>query len=514
MPLRTDFSRQNIDPYAGMRQALQTAGSTFTDLAKMEAAEKQAAADTAYRQQVLGMQQAAAKREADKYAQELADRTFAQKTFAAYNQTPTRDYSTLPAQLTDTEKGKAVINDMSLTAEELANPNMPSAIAKMKNQQILSDIHNKSGQTMLESERFKNAMAATAKDADGMIPLIMQEKLLGMESAERAAMTAKSERAQKAIEELSKDRSELQRAGLKDATTLAAAEIRAAEGRGGSKKDAKDEKTPKWEDYETLKKGLNEKYSFWKFGDAGNVAAVTSAAAAAKMSPDELYGIVSGLEERGLDNTFNRDKVLAAIAAKKPVLTGVDTSSTTRTPGKFYSLDPMAGYRELLKQKDAAYAQAVANTANMPLTQADVIAARNAKAATQLDELIAKLGTTADKVEIQPEIKNTAVMPSPETKKEKSKTAKNETSGAKKEFDVNDLFANVPDKKEVNTVATSPAGKPIYNAVGEMIGREETKEQILTDLITQRDPLYKELKRRYPELSDERIIERWKSLQK
>jgi hypothetical protein len=450
---QVDFSgaRNIIDPLEGVRNSLQQTSTTLGQMIGQDEQRAERLRDEAYRRDALALQQTAAKRDADKYNQELADRTFAQKTFAAYNQTPTRDYSALPTQLTDTEKGKSVINDMSLTSEELANPTMPSAIAKMKNQQILSDVHDKSGQTLLESERFKAAMASTAKGADGMIPLSMQEKLLGMESAERSAMTAKSERAQKAAELLSKDRSELQRAGLKDATTLAAAEIRAAEGKGsGNKKDKKDD-TPKWKDYETLKEGLNSKYSFWKFGDAENVAAVTSAAAAAKMSPDELYGIVSGLEERGLDNTFNRDKVLTTIAAKKPVLTGSEgTGSTTKTPGKFASLNPMAGYDELLKQKDAAYRQAVANTANTPLTQADVLAARSAKGATQLDELIAKLGRTAGKAEVQPEVKNTAVMPSPEVKKEESNTAKNETAGTKKEVNIKELFATVPDKKEAD----------------------------------------------------------------
>jgi hypothetical protein len=513
---QVDFSgaRNIIDPLEGVRNSLQQTSTTLGQMIGQDEQRAERLRDEAYRRDALALQQTAAKRDTDKYNQELADRTFAQKTFAAYNQTPTRDYSALPTQLTDTEKGKSVINDMSLTAEELANPTMPSAIAKMKNQQILSDAHDKSGQTLLESERFKAAMASTAKGADGMIPLSMQEKLLGMESAERAAMAAKSERAQKAAELLSKDRSELQRAGLKDATTLAAAEIK-AEGKGGGsggKKDSKDN-TPKWGDYGKLKEALDEEYSFTPWGDAKNVTAVMDRASAVGMKPDELSGLISKHTIRGLvDNTFDTEKVLADINAKKPVLTGADNGSTTRAPGRFASLDPMAGYGELLKQKDAAYRQALANTANAPLTQADVLAARSAKGATQLDELIAKLGTTAGKVEVQPEIKNTGVMPSPEIKKDESNIAKNETSDTKKEVNIKELFATVPDKKE--TISIVPiAGKPIYNAVGEMIGREKTKEQILTGLVTQRDPLYRELKRRYPELSDERIIERWKSLQ-
>lgn len=411
---QVDFSgaRNIIDPLEGMRNTLQQTSTTLGQMIGQDEQRAERLRDEAYRRDALALQQTAAKRDTDKYNQELADRTFAQKTFAAYNQAPTRDYSALPTQLTDTEKGKSVINDMSLTSEELANPTMPSAIAKMKNQQILSDTHDKSGQTLLESERFKAAMASTAKGADGMIPLSMQEKLLGMESAERAAMTAKSERAQKAAELLSKDRSELQRAGLKDATTLAAAEIKAEGKGGGSKKDKKDN-TPKWGDYGKLKEALDEEYSFTPWGDAKNVTAVMDRASAAGMKPDELSGLISKHTIRGLvDNTFDTEKVLADINAKKPVLTGGDNGSTTRTPGKFASLDPMAGYGELLKQKDAAYKQAVANTANTPLTQADVLAARSAKGATQLDELIAKLGTTAGKAEVQPETRN---IPAPVT---------------------------------------------------------------------------------------------------
>lgn len=451
---QVDFSgaRNIIDPLEGVRNSLQQTGATLGQMIGQDEQRAERLRDEAYRRDALALQQTAAKRDTDKYNQELADRTFAQKTFAAYNQAPTRDYSALPTQLTDTEKGKSVINDMSLTAEELANPTMPSAIAKMKNQQILSDVHDKSGQTLLESEKFKAAMASTAKGTDGMIPLSMQEKLLGMESAERAAMAAKSERDQKVVETLSKDRSELQRAGLKDATTLAAAEIRAAEGKGGSSKnDSKDGGIPKWQDYDKLETGLKEKYSFTPWGDAKNITAVMDRASAVGMKPDELSGLISKHTIRGLvDNTFDTEKVLADINAKKPVLTGADNGSTTRTPGRFASLDPMAGYGELLKQKDAAYRQALANTANIPLTQADVLAARSAKGATQLDELIAKLGTTAGKTEVQPEVKNTAVMPSPEIKKDESKTTKNEASGAKKEFDVNELFANVSNKKEAN----------------------------------------------------------------
>ena len=272
---------------------------------------------------------------------------------------------------------------------------------------------------MLESERFKNAVDATAKSTGGMAPLNMWEKQLAMESAERAAMTAESERAQKAVEGLSKDRSELQRAGLKDATTLSAAEIR-ADSHGADKKDKKEPKGPKIyaaKDYIATQKLLNDIYSFGPIksvGDHPKVAAVTSAAAAAKMDPNELYGIVSGLQKTGLDNTFDEKEVLDAIAAKKPVLTGGGyAGSNTITPGKFASLDPMAGYAELLKQKDAAYIQAAAKAANMPLTQADVLAARNAKGATQLDELIAKLGATTGKAEVKPE---TREIPAPVTK--------------------------------------------------------------------------------------------------
>lgn len=416
---QVDFSgaRNIIDPLEGVRNSLQQTSAILGQMIGQDEQRAERLRDEAYRRDALALQQAAAKRGADKYNQELADRTFAQKTFAAYNQTPTRDYSALPSQLTDTDRGKAVIEAMSLTPEELANPTMPSAIAKMKNQQILSDEHNKSGQTMLESERFKNAMAATAKGADGMIPLSMQEKLLAMESAERAAMTAKSERAQKAIEELSKDRSELQRAGLKDATTLSAAEIRAdsrGSGKsGGGKNDSKDPKTPKWESYGALKTGLNSEYSFTPFGDAKNVTDVIDKASAAGMSPDDLSGIVSKHTKRGLiDNTFDTEKVLADIAAKKPVLTGGGYAGSNTRAGKFASLDPMAGYAELLKQKDAAYRQAVANAANMPLTQADVLAAREAKGAAQLDELIAKLGATTSKAEVKPETRN---VPAPVT---------------------------------------------------------------------------------------------------
>lgn len=449
---QVDFSgaRNIIDPLEGVRNSLQQTGATLGQMIGQDEQRAERLRDEAYRRDALALQQTAAKREADKYAQELADRTFAQKTFAAYNQTPTIDYSALPAQLTDTEKGRAVINDMSLTAEELANPNMPSAIIKMKNQQMLSDEHNKSGQTLLESERFKSAMAATAKDADGMIPLSMQEKLLAMESAERAAMIAKSERAQKAAELLAKDRSELQRAGLKDATTLAAAEIRAA-GKGGGKNgltggDSKNEKTPSWEKYDKYRKKLHEEYATTKLWDAKDVDAVMDKAEKYGVELEELNKIIKGNTDRGwFDNTISKQEVLDAIEAKKPVLTGANNGLTTKTTEKSTSLDPMAGYRELLKQKDAEYKQAVANTANIPLTQADVLAARNAKAAAQLDELIAKLGATANKVEIQPEIKNTAVMPSPETKKEEPKTAKNETSSAKKEFDVTKLFPQTKD---------------------------------------------------------------------
>ena len=450
---QVDFSgaRNIIDPLEGVRNSLQQTSATLGQMIGQDELRAERLRDEAYRRDALALQQTAAKRDADKYNQELADRTFAQKTFAAYNQAPTSDYSALPTQLTDTEKGKSVIKDMSLTAEELANPTMPSAIAKMKNQQILSDTHDKSGQTLLESERFKAAMASTAKGADGRIPLSMQEKLLGMESAERAAMTAKSERDQKVVEALSKDRSELQRAGLKDATTLAAAEIRAAEGKGGGGKNDKKDGAPKWDSYPALKKALNEEYSLTGLMDAKNVTAVMDRAEAIGMKPDEVNRIVKSYTDRGFfDNTFDTEKVLADINAKKPVLTGADNGSTTRAPGRSASLDPMAGYRELLKEKDAAYRQAVANTANTPLTQADVLAARSAKGATQLDELIAKLGTTTGKAEVQPEVNSTAVMPSPEVKKEETKKVKNETSGAKKEFDVNELFAKVPDKKEVN----------------------------------------------------------------
>ena len=482
---QVDFSgaRNIIDPLEGVRNSLQQTSATIGQMIGQDEQRAERLRDEAYRRDALALQQTAAKREADKYAQELADRTFAQKTFAAYNQTPTRDYSALPSQLTDTDRGKAVIEAMSLTPEELANPTMPSAIAKMKNQQILSDIHNKSGQTMLESERFKNAMAATAKDADGMIPLSMQEKLLGMESAERAAMTAKSERAQKAIEELSKDRSELQRAELKDATTLSAAEIRAdsrGSGKsGGGKNDSKEPKIYAAKDYEAIGDLLNTKYSWGPFGDRNKVATLTSAAAAAKIDPNELYGIVSGLEDRGLiDNTFDKEKALNEILAKKPVLTGGGYVGSNAGTSRAASLNPMAGYSELLKQKDVAYRQAVANAANMPLTQADVLAAREAKGAAQLDELIAKLGATTGKAEVKPEARE---IPAP-VKTE----AKQKVTGAKKEFNVNDLFANVPDRKDATavndktvlspvreSVERSSLGKPVYNFFGNVIGYED-----------------------------------------
>lgn len=453
---QVDFSgaRNIIDPFEGVRNSLQQTNATLGQMIAQDAQSKDEAyrrealklqqadklRDEAYRRDALALQQTAAQREADKYNQELADRAFAQKTFAAYNETPTIDYSTLPAQLANTDRGRKVLEDITLTPEEIANPTMPSAITKTKNQQILADEYLKSGQPMLESERFKAAMASTAKGADGMIPLSMQEKQLAMESAERAAMTAKSERAQKTLEELVKDRSELQRAGLKDATTLSAAEIR-SEGHGLGKKDKKDEKIPKATDYEATKKLLNEKYSFGPFGDKTKVDEIIATAAAAKMSPDELYGIVSGVEERGIiDNTFDKEKALLGILAKKPVLTGdAGTGSPARTPGKFASLDPMAGYAELLKQKDAAYKQAVANAANMPLTQADVIAARNAKGATQLDELIAKLGATASKAEVKPEARD---IPAPVTAvDEKSvkvdKTEKTASGGLNKDGTLN-----------------------------------------------------------------------------
>lgn len=506
---QVDFSgaRNIIDPLEGVRNSLQQTNATLGQMIGQDEQRAERLRDEAYRRDALALQQTAAQRDTDKYNQELADRTFAQKTFAAYNQTPTRDYSALPSQLTDTDRGKAVINDMSLTAEELANPTMPSAIAKMKNQQILSDAQDKAGQTMLESERFKAAMATAAKGADGMIPLSMQEKLLGMESAERAAMSAKSERAQKSVEALSKDRSELQRAGLKDATTLSAAEIRADNSRNAGKKDSKEPKIPKATDYEATKKLLNEKYSFGPIGDKTKVAEIIAKAAAARMSPDELYGIVSGVEERGIiDDTFDKEKALNEILAKKPVLTGsAYNGSTARTPGKFASLDPMAGYAELLKQKDTAYKQAVANTANVPLTQADVLAARSAKGATQLDELIAKLGTTPPS---KAEARDISTPVTAVDEKSAKTEAKQKVASTKKEIDINELFAKVPDKKDGATVP-----KPIYNAVGEVIGREKTKEQVLADPALQRNPLYRELKRQYPKLSDEQIIERWKSLQ-
>lgn len=416
---QVDFSgaRNIIDPLEGVRNSLQQTNATLGQMIYQDDQRAERLRDEAYRRDALALQQTAAQRDTDKYNQELADRAFAQKTFAAYNQAPTRDYSALPSQLTDTDRGKAVIEAMSLTPEEMANPTMPSAIAKMKNQQILSDTHNESGQTMLESERFKNAVEATAKSTGGMAPLNMWEKQLAMEAAERAAMDAKNERAQKAIEELSKDRSELQMAGLKNATTLSAAEIRAATSRGSGKSggtdDSKDSKSPKIykaADYAATEKLLKENYGF---GDETKVANVTAAAAAAKIDPNELYGIVSGLEIPGLNKTFDEKKVLEAIAAKKPVLTGGGyAGSNTGTPGKFASLDPMAGYAELLKQKDAAYRQAVANAANIPLTQADVLAAREAKGAAQLDELIAKLGATTSKAEVKPETRN---VPAPVT---------------------------------------------------------------------------------------------------
>ena len=490
---QVDFSgaRNIIDPLEGVRNSLQQTNATLGQMIGQDEQRAERLRDEAYRRDALALQQAAAKREADKYNQELADRTFAQKTFAAYNQTPTRDYSALPSQLTDTDRGKAVIEAMSLTPEELANPTMPSAIAKMKNQQILSDEHNKLGQTMLESERFKNAMAATAKGADGMIPLSMQEKLLAMESAERAAMTAKSERAQKAIEELSKDRSELQRAGLKDATTLSVAEIRAdsrGSGKSGEKNDPKEGTAPKWDSYPALKKALNEEYSLTGLMDAKNVTKIMDKAEATGMKPDEVNKIVKTYTNRGFfDNTFDTEKVLADIEAKKPVLTGGGYAGSNTRAGKFASLDPMAGYAELLKQKDAAYRQAVANAANMPLTQADVLAAREAKGAAQLDELIAKLGATTSKAEVKPETRN---VPAPVTavEEESVKTeAKQKVTGAKKEFSVKDLFANVPDRKDATavnedktkvspvreSVERSSLGKPIYNFFGNVIGYED-----------------------------------------
>ena len=149
---QVDFSgaRNIIDPLEGVRNSLQQTSTTLGQMIGQDEQRAERLRDEAYRRDALALQQTAAKRDTDKYNQELADRTFAEKTFAAYNQTPTSDYSALPTQLTDTEKGKSVINDMSLTAEELANPTMPSAIAKMKNQQILSDAHDKSGQTLLE----------------------------------------------------------------------------------------------------------------------------------------------------------------------------------------------------------------------------------------------------------------------------------------------------------------------------------------------------------------------------
>lgn len=413
---QVDFSgaRNIIDPLEGVRNSLQQTNATLGQMIGQDEQRAERLRDEAYRRDALALQQTAAQREADKYNQELADKAFAQKTFAAYNQTPTRDYSALPSQLTDTDRGKAVIEAMSLTPEELANPTMPSAIAKMKNQQILSDEHNKSGQTMLESERFKNAMAATAKDADGMIPLSMWEKQLAMESAERAAMTAKSERAQKAIEELSKDRSELQRAGLKDATTLSAAEIRAdSRGSGKSGGVGKDSKTPGWEDYDKYREKLYKDYAYTKLWDAKDVDTVMDRAEALGVKPDDLNKIIKANTEREWgDNTFRTEQVLTDLEAKKPVLTGGGYAGSNTGTSRAASLNPMAGYAELLKQKDAAYRQAVANAANMPLTQADVLAAREAKGATQLDELIAKLGATTGKAEVKPETRN---VPAPVT---------------------------------------------------------------------------------------------------
>lgn len=429
---QVDFSgaRNIIDPLEGVRNSLQQTNATIGQMIGQDEQRAERLRDEAYRRDALALQQTAAQREADKYNQELADRAFAQKTFAAYNQTPIRDYSALPSQLTDTDRGKAVIEAMSLTPEELANPTMPSAIAKMKNQQILSAIHNKSGQTMLESERFKNAMAATAKDADGMIPLSMQEKLLGMESAERTAMAAKSERAQKAIEELSKDKGTIELNALKSATTLSAEETKAnsrgSGNSGGGKNDSKEPKTPSWEDYDKYREKLYKDYAYTKLWDAKDVDTVMDRAEALGVKPDDLNKIIKANTERKWDdNTFRTEQVLTDLEAKKPVLTGGGyAGSTTKTPGKFASLDPMAGYAELLKQKDAAYRQAVANAANMPLTQADVLAAREAKGAAQLDELIAKLGATTSKAEVKPETRN---VPAPVTAVEEKPVKTNNT---------------------------------------------------------------------------------------
>lgn len=464
---QVDFSgaRNIIDPLEGVRNSLQQTSATLGQMIGQDEQRAERLRDEAYRRDALALQQTAAQREADKYAQELADRTFAQKTFAAYNQTPTRDYSALPSQLTDTDKGKAVIEAMSLTPEELANPTMPSAIAKMKNQQILSDEHNKSGQTMLESERFKNAVDATAKSTGGMAPLSMWEKQLAMESAERTAMDAKSERAQKEVEGLSKDRSELQRAGLKDATTLSAAEIRAdsrGSGKsGGGKNDSKEPKIYAAKDYIATQKLLNDIYSFGlikSVGDNPKVAAVTSAAAAAKMDPNELYGIVSGLQETGLDNTFDEKKVLDAIAAKKPVLTGGGYAGSNTETSRAASLNPMAGYAELLKQKDAAYRRAVAKAANMPLTQADVLAAREAKGAAQLDELIAKLGATSSEAEVKPETRNvTAPVTAVEEKPVKTDNTKKMAISKDTEITVKPSGSNILDKETLDAINKSLA---------------------------------------------------------
>ena len=119
---QVDFSgaRNIIDPLEGVRNSLQQTNATLGQMIGQDEQRAERLRDEAYRRDALALQQAAAQRDADKYNQELADRAFAQKTFAAYNQTPTRDYSALPSQLTDTDRGKAVINDMALTPEELA----------------------------------------------------------------------------------------------------------------------------------------------------------------------------------------------------------------------------------------------------------------------------------------------------------------------------------------------------------------------------------------------------------
>lgn len=383
MPLRTNFDKGTlINPYQGIQTATQNALAYMTEDAKLKALEKEAAATQAYREATLGIQQAEAKRAADKYAQELADRQanieFAQGVLMHEG----KDWSGVGNALN--ANPTAITDYMGFNSND--TPEMIKKKAAL--QAGLSDWYTAQGTPMYKSEIMQDILKERAKAGKASTPEI--------EASLAAAMTAEAkEREAKSKAELDKaalyskaaDEAEIKKLGFDKDITVA--NIRANSKGGSSAGNKKVNYTPIGvKDAGSIKTYISNQISPLgiTIGE-GDLDKLIAAGVADKYSEaDVLAAAQKGVEAGYIDNTFNLQA--AAEALKSMPKNGNTESAFSRSNG---TLD-LSVLDKSIAANRAAAARSTQNAANYLL---DPETQRAIKGKAAVDRYIAGLNIPA-----------------------------------------------------------------------------------------------------------------------